>query len=381
VPFPMLDPRLAALVLGLLASPGRLADLPARAEVTVERLDVFDEPDLTSDAPSRLRRGDRVTVRDIPREGWLTIEPPPDAFCWIEQAAIEAGDTPDAARVVAPRALVRSGHPDARMPGPPRMTLVRGASVRPLDRPPLVLGVGRSRRTWLAIAPPSGEFRHIRADGVAWMPTAPPESPEPAPLADPAIRAASLPPGSRPGPAPDCAAEIASIEASHRAILAAPVDQWRLEPIRQRYQALLRNVTDSASGNAIRARLDLVERQERMARSARTIGTILERSRRRDAEVALLRRRLAQLERPSDRPYDVEGLIQPSSRQVDGQRVFALIGPDGSTVAYLDIPPGLDVRPLVARRVGVRGTIRYNENLRARLIAVRDLEPLDDDDR
>ncbi|MBV8554966.1 MAG: hypothetical protein JO116_05330, partial [Planctomycetaceae bacterium] len=63
-----------------------------------------------------------------------------------------------------------------------------------------------------------------------------------------------------------------------------------------------------------------------------------------------------------------------------GQRVFALIGPDGSTVAYLDIPPGLDVRPLVARRVGVRGTIHYNEDLRARLIAVRDLEPLDDDD-
>jgi hypothetical protein len=62
---------------------------------------------------------------------------------------------------------------------------------------------------------------------------------------------------------------------------------------------------------------------------------------------------------------------------VDGQKVYALIGPDGNTQAYLDIPAGLDVAHLVARRVGVRGRMHYDENLRARLIAVRDLDPLD----
>ena len=39
-------------------------DLPAEAEVIVAALDVFDEPDDTSTAPGRLRRGDRVMVRE-----------------------------------------------------------------------------------------------------------------------------------------------------------------------------------------------------------------------------------------------------------------------------------------------------------------------------
>jgi hypothetical protein len=31
----------------------------------------------------------------------------------------------------------------------------------------------------------------------------------------------------------------------------------------------------------------------------------------------------------------------------------------------------------MSKRVGVRGSVRYNESLGARLIAVRDLEPID----
>jgi hypothetical protein len=54
-----------------------------------------------------------------------------------------------------------------------------------------------------------------------------------------------------------------------------------------------------------------------------------------------------------------------------------LIGREGRAVAYLDIPPGLDARPLLSKRVGVRGGVRYNESLGSRLIAVRDLEALD----
>jgi len=79
------------------------------------------------------------------------------------------------------------------------------------------------------------------------------------------------------------------------------------------------------------------------------------------------------------RPYDAEGLFQPSARKVNGQKVFALIGPEGTTQAYLDVPAGLDAAPLLARRVGVRGDILYSDSLRARLISVRDLDPLEDD--
>jgi hypothetical protein len=365
----LLDWRLIALALGLLGPSGPGLGSPAVAEVAVDGLDVFDEADDRSFAAQRLRRGDRVTIVEDRGDGWLAIEPPPGSLGWIEQGAIREAPGGTGAKVIVPRAVVRSGHPDARMPGPPRLILNQGATVLLLDRPPLKLGRGTSVRTWRAIGPTSGEVRHVRAEGVT------------RPSAEPAreVRAAYAPPPPVPtdGLSADVAEEITRIEASHRALLRAPIEQWRLDPIRQRYQALLRRVSDSASGNAIRARLDQVGRQEEAARAAQAFQAALDRSRRRDQEVAQFLRRVAQSEEGAERPYDAEGLVQPSSRAVDGQKVFALIGPEGTTLAYLDIPPGLDARPLVARRVGVRGVVHYDENLRARLISVRDLEPLD----
>jgi hypothetical protein len=120
-----------------------------------------------------------------------------------------------------------------------------------------------------------------------------------------------------------------------------------------------------------------VGRHEEIARSARTFQTLLDRSRRRDLAVVMTRRQLAELDRPQRRPFAAEGLVQPSSRQVDGHRVYALIGPEGTPVAYLDVPPGLDARAVLSRRAGVRGSVRYNESLGARLIAVKELEPLE----
>ena len=62
---------------------------------------------------------------------------------------------------------------------------------------------------------------------------------------------------------------------------------------------------------------------------------------------------------------------------VDGHKVFALIGREGKTDAYLDIPPGLDPEPFLASRVGVRGQAHFSEDLGTRLITVRDMENLE----
>ena len=61
---------------------------------------------------------------------------------------------------------------------------------------------------------------------------------------------------------------------------------------------------------------------------------------------------------------------------LDGRKLHALVGRDGKTVAYLDIPPGLDLEAIGARRVGVRGAVHFNPELGTRLITVRDLEPV-----
>ncbi len=176
---------------------------------------------------------------------------------------------------------------------------------------------------------------------------------------------------------PEIVEEVKRIEAEHRAAVSGPVESWNLEPIRQRYEFLLKSVSSLDIVSTLRSRIAIVARHEEISRSARTFASILEKSRRRDQQIAANRRRLADLEKPERRPYLAEGLIQASSRQVDGHRVFALIGPEGRPVAYLDIPPGLDARPVLSKRVGVRGTIHFDENFGAQLIAVRDIDALE----
>jgi hypothetical protein len=73
---PTLPLPLAALLLGLLGAPGTPAELPAAAEVVVEELEAFLEPDAASIAPERLKKGEKVRVVDADSvSGWLTIEP------------------------------------------------------------------------------------------------------------------------------------------------------------------------------------------------------------------------------------------------------------------------------------------------------------------
>jgi hypothetical protein len=379
---PIALPRLAAMIslslLGPVPPPAGDADLPAVAEVVAGSLDVFDEPEPNAYAPGRLRRGDRVMVRDFEPDGWLAIDPPDGSFCWVESSALGEPDEHRRAPIVAPSTPLRSGHPDARMPGPPRATLRRGDVVQMLDRPPLTLGPGAAARTWLAVAPRKGEVRYVHPEGVRWLGNHPPE-PEPRTPTDTESQAAFLQPltaavGSLPS---DVAAMLAPIEAEHRAIVRGPVEQWHLDSVKQRYEAVLQNVNDAAVGSAIRARLNEVAREEEAAQAARKIETILDRSRRRDRAVAQEVRRLAQARTPQIRPFNAQGLLQASSRKVDGHKVFALIGPEGTSTAYLDIPAGLDSGPFLSHIVGVRGTVHYSEPLRARLISVTEIETLD----
>lgn len=112
--------------------------------------------------------------------------------------------------------------------------------------------------------------------------------------------------------------------------------------------------------------------------ASRRFRDAMERSRQIDREVEQIRHQLNQERVASVRNYDAQGFLQASSRQVDGQKVFVLIGREGKPAAYLDIPPGIATEPLLSRRIGVRGSIRLDEGLGTRLIRVRDIEPLDE---
>jgi hypothetical protein len=292
----MIASWLVALWLGLIPPPGTPGGV-----VVVDALEVLDEPADSGFSTAELKRGDRVSVVDQTRDGWLAIEPPAGSFDWVDASAIrDHGD--GRGEVVAGQTSPRSGADGARMPGRPRPPLSQGATVRLLDRPPLVLGQGAKARSWRAIAPLEGEVRYVRRDDVRLDPS----------------------PTSR---ADDPRVRVAQVET---------VD-------------------------------DPVSRFEQALRRSRAL----------DASVEEARRSLAIARTTTERGYDARGLLQASSRKVDGQKVHALIGPEGTPVAYLAIPAGIPASRLLTRKVGVRGEVHFNESLGARLITVRDLDTLD----
>lgn len=368
---------------------------PATAEVTAEELLVHDQPTESSYINNALSRGDRVRIRGIVQGGWQAIDPPPTTLCWIEQSAIgresarsgpggsasepatSKTSAPERAWVTAATAVVRSGHPGARLPGPPWGYLHQGTMVRLIDRPPLEVGQGKSATVWYAIMPGPTEVRYIRAGSTRAVATPKAHVDE---IQATAFVPAQDAPSSPEKPLPVAfKTEIENIESMLRAIISdQPLEQWRFEAVRAGYQAILkRSGADPVVEEIVRVRLARVTQYEQAAQAARTIEEVLARSHRRDREVAKVERKLAAVGRPRVRPYNAVGFVQPSARKVDGRKLYALIGADGSTLAYLDVPPGIDVDPLFARRIGVRGEAHYDEDLGTRLITVRDLESME----
>jgi hypothetical protein len=382
-----------------------------RVEVTVSKLLVYDRANAASYLTGSLKPGDRVTVRERIGGGWLAIDPPSTAICWIDGSPLEFGSDairsgshfgdpagskeaiPTQAWVATSVAILRSGHSSARLPGPPCGSLSKGTMVRFVGRPPIQVGRGKTSTTWYAIVPPAGIARYVRADGTRPASSqrdrpaerlAAYESTEDGPSNVEKLSTSSLQLGGRADPSsenlpPDIASEIAKVEAVHRSILCdQPIEKWRFDTVRARYQAILKRGSGGPSvEEAIRSRLERLTQHEQAAEAARTISAILARSHRRDNQVAAAERNRATPAPDRPRAFSAEGLVQPSSRMVEGRRLYSLIGTDGFTVAYLDVPPGLDIEPLMTRRIGVRGVSHYNEDLGARLITVRDVEPIE----
>ncbi|MHB1557639.1 MAG: SH3 domain-containing protein [Isosphaeraceae bacterium] len=363
-------------------------DGPEAQVVAADQVEVFLRPDEASFGIATLERGDSVRVRRSRQDGWAEIEPPRGAIGWVERSAVAieeqegsqpaadgGGRTPGRARVAERGVMVRAGHLGARMPGPAWLGLPAGASVRLVDLPPLRTGRGRSATTWLAIVPPAGASGHVRAEALG----PPPRRPATSEM----LASYLVPQGEPDRPAkkddalpPDARAEIDRLDRMHRSILVdQPVDRWNLQPVRAGYQELLTRWHDQpAIEEALRTRLARVTQHEQASAAAREFQAVLARSRQRDAQVALLDRRLAELDRKRTVSYAAVGTVQPSVRMLNGHQLHVLVGKQGQTIAYLDMPPGLDVEALGTKRVGVRGTIHYRQDLGTRLITVRDVE-------
>ena len=367
------------------------------SSVVAERLEVFDRPNEPAYVMATLETGDPVRVRKVLQQGWTVIDPPPMAIGWVPRIALKLDDAnrrgeslddpagsqiglPTEATIIGAEVVIRSGQLRAQMPGPPWMRLHEGDRVRLVDCKPLTVGVGKKANVWVAIVPPDGARCYVRTDGIQEDRLAIPTAAErlvsnQVSQDDPIDTEPAL---SEKIPA-DVAAEIRRIDAMHHTILASqPIEQWRFDSVRAGYQSILKRAGDNHTvEEGLRDRLTRVTRLEQASKAARTIQKTLEDSRRRDTQVAQIQNRLAVIDRSHTRTYNAIGFVQPSSRVIDGRKLHALIGSNGSTLAYLDIPLGVDVNSLETRRVGVLGVTHYNQELGTRLITVRDLEMLE----
>jgi hypothetical protein len=390
----------AAVALAQDASRGDLDD-PRPAWIASESVDVLAEPGDHAFATMRLPRGARVTVRRRGPQGWLAIEAPSAAFSWIERSAIEELEN-DRARVTARAAAIRPGREGASLPAGVWTIVRRGTTVRLIDRPPLVIRQDDQRRVWYAIRPPQTELRYIPEDCVEWDDPKnfvdgggvdditpfpfdlPPEAPGGRTRLASNVRETIDPRLFTVGPeAPEAELsepfrrQLQQVETQHRRALQRAIESWQLEPARLNYESLLQQATGERERAAVQLRLDQLERQARLARSARELAALIEQSKSRDAELSRLRERLGQLASGSRASYSAQGLLQTTSTLIDGQRAYVLIGDDGFTTAYIIVPPGLDARKHLGGRVGVRGETRFHPLLKSRVVQVNDLEPLD----
>jgi hypothetical protein len=237
---------------------------------------------------------------------------------------------------------------------------------------------------WLAIAPPADAFDWVDASAIkvggdgqgqvvaarATVRTGAAEARMPGPPRTPLPKGTSVRLLDRPALTLDQGAKARSWRA-----IAPPEDEVRY--VRAEGIRLDPVATSKSDDPRVRPAQQVDPGGGDVNEAIRKFEEALDRSRRLDHEVAATKQNLAVAWTFTERGYDAKGLLQASSRQVEGQKVHALIGPEGVPIAYLTIPPGIPANRLLARKVGVRGDVHFNEGLGARLITVRDLDPLD----
>lgn len=173
---------------------------------------------------------------------------------------------------------------------------------------------------------------------------------------------------------PDAALE--TLESRFRVLMSEPLVSWDFRPILLACEALSARPLTAAQAGRLNRLKTLAERQEEIGRSSRDFWNSMRRSRSHDPGSQNQAQPVSA--RPAPR-FDISGLLLPSRRDVDGHLLYNLIGETGLTIAYLKMPPAAPVEKWLGRKVGIRGRVRYHEELRGRLVTVQDVELLEPD--
>lgn len=376
-------------------------DFPYTAYVSIDDAYVRSGPGKHYYPTDKLVRGDAVEVYRQDPGGWLAIRPPLKSFSWVPASKLQPTKK-HLAIVTGDRVASHVGSRLDESRDVVQVRLERGEEVEIIAAEPIT--VDGQQELWCKIAPPSGEFRWIYGKFVDRDP--PPVAPPPAPVI---VRE---PIGDRPptagaptySPAPEVSAAgsdafesvLIAVDLALSATVVQDMSTWRFDDLERRAERVLDRAQTSDQRSSARQLLDRMAKFEDIKRRSDAIAGI---DTRLDGHLLRLTsmtvpRSTSPLMTNSLMPnsssgvtlagatsrYDAVGKLTTVKSLRPNAPPYALLNADREPVAFLTPMPGVDLRPLLGRQIGVTGQRGYMPQFHKTHITVMQAEPVDASD-
>ncbi|MHB8972422.1 MAG: SH3 domain-containing protein [Pirellulaceae bacterium] len=369
---------------------------PWQAQVSVDEVEVRCGPGWDYYATQRLPRGTRVEVYRHDPGGWLAIRPPEGSFSWMTARHLEMTSERSVAKVTLDGAVAWVGSTNTGVAQYKwQVRLDRGEQVEVLGEQAMSVGPGFATETYFKIAPPAGEFRWIHAEQ-AVSPHSAANQTVSQTASQPEIRSVGGPsanenredsPGatSLQNASPELAKKVAELNVELALLVAQPIEQWDLESLQNRADALALQVSNTSLARELKAVSQRMAEYQTLQRRYQKAQEPVAAEENEDiskhgvsaapqalpdegeqdvhAEVGAAVTQTSANSGTSR--YDTEGWLMPVHSTKRVAPPFAVLDDEGRVRAYVTPAPGLNLRRYAKKYVGLIGEQRYVSTLHA----------------
>ncbi len=374
---------------------------------------------------SKLNRGATIEVYRHDADGWYAIRPPEGSFSWVSGEWVsEPRD--NLSTVTGERVVARVGSQFSDIRDVIQVRLDRGEEVEVLEAKQF--NTPPAAQTWYRISPPAGEFRWVSGQYVDVVPPdearKEPESQgnpivdqhQSDPSADPTIDrdddADQFPPrsgrgqeeeslGTDPGSSSSrdesdrLADHVGSRAAATRAlkpfeeeledinlelstIVAEEPTVWQFDRLQRRAKAALDRAETAVERGQARRILNKIARFDDIRERYHAVGDLKTNTDERERRLSTASRDLRDTD-PSraNLNYDGTGRLTRVVSSRTGAPRYALLDEQGAVRYYVTPAPGVNLRHLEGRNVGITGTRGYSAEYRAQHLTAKRIAPLD----
>jgi len=385
-----------------IAARAQQPDFPYTAYVSIDAAYVRSGPGKHYYPTDKLVHGEAVEVYREDPGGWLAIRPPRGSFSWVPASGLQPTKH-HLAIVTGDRVASHVGSKLDESHDVVQVRLERGEEVEILAAEPLT--VDGQQELWCKISPPSGEFRWIYGRFVDR------NQPPPDPVAPSYVRVPGDVPADPVAPSTHALApennsadsksdssallpfdsNLTAVDLALSATVVQPMSTWQFDDLERRGERLLDRAHAADERDNARRLLDRIAKFEDIKRRSDAIAGI-------DSTPDRHRLQLTGLTTGPTDPfatnrattgvalagatsrYDAVGKLTTVRSQRPNAPPFALLNADHEPVAFVTPSPGVDLRPLLGRQVGVSGQRGYMPEFRKPHITAMQAEPVDDSD-